>query len=140
MQDVIAEITDPAGDGTGGFARRKRTGVYRAVRMPVFDRFVAGRREMIPAGYLIPPRLREIVELLRRQGIVVDSLTGPWRAAANEFAIDSVSVQPLFEGHRTVQAEGRWRRDSVDTPWCQAGTSCPPTSPGVLASDCLSCF
>jgi dipeptidyl-peptidase 4 len=135
VQDVIAEITDPAGDGTGGFARRKRTGVYRAVRMPVFDRFVAARWEMIPAGYLIPPRLREIVELLRRQGIVVDSLTGPWRAAANEFAIDSVSVQPLFEGHRTVQAEGRWRKESVDTALVAGWYLLPTNQPlGVLAS------
>jgi hypothetical protein len=28
VQEVIAEITEPAGDGAGGFARRKRTGVY----------------------------------------------------------------------------------------------------------------
>jgi hypothetical protein len=135
VQDVIAEITEPAGDGTGGFARRKRTGVYRTVRMPVFDRFVAARREAIPAAYLIPPRLREIVELLRRQGLVVESLTERWRAAADEFLIDSVSVQPLFEGHRTVQVEGRWRSGSVDTAlvagWYLLRTD---QSLGVLAS------
>ena len=135
VQDVIAEITEPAGDGTGGFARRKRTGVYRTVRMPVFDRFVAARREAIPAAYLIPPRLHEIVELLRRQGVVVESLTAPWRAAADEFLIDSVSVQPLFEGHRTVQLEGRWRSESFDTAlvtgWYLLRTN---QSLGVLAS------
>src|SRR6185312_5059270 len=74
VQDVIAEITEPAGDGTGGFARRKRTGVYRTVRMPVFDRFVAARREAIPAAYLIPPRLKDVVALLRRQAVVVEVL------------------------------------------------------------------
>jgi hypothetical protein len=135
VQEVIAEITEPAGDGTGGFARRKRTGVYRAVRMPVFDRFVAARREAIPAAYLIPPRLHEIVELLRRQGVVVESLTEPWRAAAAEFLVDSVSVQPLFEGHRTVQVEGRWRSESFDTAlvagWYLLRTD---QSLGVLAS------
>jgi hypothetical protein len=135
MQEVIAEITEPAGDGTGGFARRKRTGVYRAVRMPVFDRFVAARREGIPAAYLIPPRLHEIVELLRRQGVVVDSLTEPWRAAANEFLIDSLSVQPLFEGHRTVQAEGRWRSEPFDTALVRGWYRLPTDQPlGVLAS------
>ena len=135
VQEVIAEITEPAGDGTGGFARRKRTGVYRAVRMPVFDRFVAARREAIPAAYLIPPQLHEIVELLRRQGIVVESLAKPWRAAANDFLIDTVSVQPLFEGHRTVQVEGRWRTESFDTAlvagWYLVRTD---QSLGVLAS------
>ena len=135
VQDVTAEITEPAGDGAGGFARRKRTGVYRTVRMPVFDRFVAARREAIPAAYLIPPRLREIVELLRRQGVVVESLTEPWRAAANEFAIYSVSVQPLFEGHRTVQVEGRWRSQSFDTTLVAGWHLLPTDQPlGVLAS------
>ncbi|HEV8455883.1 MAG TPA: M14 family metallopeptidase [Gemmatimonadales bacterium] len=135
VQEVIAEITEPAGDGTGGFARRKRTGVYRAVRMPVFDRFVAARREAIPAAYLIPPRLHEVVELLRRQGVVVEALTEPWRARTDEFLIDSVSVQPLFEGHRTVQAEGRWRSEPLDTAlvagWYLVRTEQPL---GVLAS------
>jgi hypothetical protein len=135
VQEVIAEITEPAGDGTGGFARRKRTGVYRAVRMPVFDRFVAARREAIPAAYLIPPRLHEVVELLRRQGVVVEALTEPWRARTDEFLIDSVSVQPLFEGHRTVQAEGRWRSEPLDTAlvagWYLLRTEQPL---GVLAS------
>jgi hypothetical protein len=135
MQDVIAEITEPAGNGAGGFARRKRTGVYRAVRMPVFDRFVAARREAMPAAYLIPVRLHEIVELLRRQGIVVESLAKPWQAAVNDFLIDSVSVQPLFEGHRTVQVEGRWRTEPFDTAlvagWYLLRTD---QSLGVLAS------
>jgi hypothetical protein len=115
VQEVIAEITEAAGDGAGGFARRKRTGVYRAVRMPVFDRFVTARREAIPAAYLIPPRLHQVVGLLRRQGIVLESLTQPWRASANLFRIDSVAVQPLFEGHRTAQAEGRWLTAPIDT-------------------------
>jgi hypothetical protein len=114
-QEVVAEITEAVGDGNGGYARRKRTGVYRAIRMPVFDRFVASRKEAIPSAYLIPARLREIVELLRRQGIVVESVPQPWRPAVNSFRIESLSVQPLFEGHRTVQAEGHWQRESLDT-------------------------
>ena len=115
VQEVIAEVTESAGDGAGGFVRRKRTGVYRPVRMPVFDRFVGTRREVIPAGYLIPPRLKDIVELLRRQQIVVESVRGSWRPRVNAFLIDSLSVQSLFEGHRTVQAEGHWRTEPFDT-------------------------
>jgi hypothetical protein len=132
---VLAEITETAGEGTGGFARRKRTGVYRAMRMPVFDRFVAAQREAIPAGYLIPPRLHEIIELLRCQGIMVESLTQPLKTAADEFMIDSVSVEPLFEGHRGVQAQGRWRGQPSDTVlqvgWYLLRTDQPL---GVLAS------
>jgi hypothetical protein len=134
-QGVIAEITEAAGDGDGGYARRKRTGVYRTIRMPVFDRFAAARREAIPAAYLIPGRLHEVIELLRHQGILLESLAQPSRVVANLFRIDSLSVQPLFEGHRTVQVEGRWQPEPMDTG-LGAGWFLLPTDQrlGVLAS------
>ena len=135
VQPVIAEITRSAGDGTGGFARRQRTGVYRTVRMPVFDRFTAVRKELLPAAYLVPPRLRSVVDLLKRQGVEVDSLTQPWRGPAQAFAVDSLIVGPLFEGHRTVQAEGRWTGEPADTAisagWYLVATIQPL---GVLAA------
>jgi len=115
VQAVVAEITRPAGEGAGGYARRERTGVYRTVRMPVFDRFVAARREAMPAGYLIPPRLKDVVALLRRQAVMVEVVTQPWRTAVETFAVDTLAVGPLFEGHRTVQAEGHWTSESIDT-------------------------
>jgi hypothetical protein len=134
-QDVIAEITEPAGEGAGSFARRKRTGVYRSVRMPVFDRFVAARREAIPAAYLIPSRFSEIIHLLRRHGVALESLTGRVRIAATHFRIDSLTTQPLFEGHRTVQVQGQWQPAPVDTTvgpgWSLVRTAQPL---GVLAS------
>jgi dipeptidyl-peptidase 4 len=114
-QDVIAEITHEGGEGAGGYARRQRTGVYRTIRMPVFDRFVAARKEWLPAGYLLPPRFTELVELLRRQGILVDVLLETRRTPAEAFTVDSLAVNPLFEGHRTVQAEGRWSNQGADT-------------------------
>ncbi len=135
MQPVIAEITESVGEGDGGFARRRRTGVYRSIRMPVFDRFQAARKEMLPAAYLVPARLRTVVDLLRRQGVGVDSLTRPWRAKAQEFMIDTLLVGALFEGHRTVQAEGRWSRQPRDTAivagWYLVRTGQPL---GVLAA------
>lgn len=135
VQPVIAEITRSAGDGTGGFARRQRTGVYRTIRMPVFDRFTAARKELLPAAYLVPPRLRPVVALLRRQGIEVDSLIQPWRGPVQAFAVESLTVGPLFEGHRTVQVEGRWTDESRDTSTTAGWYLVPATQPlGVLAA------
>ena len=135
IQPVIAEITRSAGEGTGGFARRQRTGVYRSIRMPVFDRFTAARKELLPAAYLIPPRLRSVVDLLRRQGVEVDSLTEPWRGPVQAFTVESLTVGPLFEGHRTVQAEGRWTGEAGDAAitagWYLVSTAQPL---GVLAA------
>ena len=112
---VVAEVTRSAGEGTGGFARRQRTGVYRSIRMPVFGRFQALRKEAMPAAYVLPPRFRNIVELLRAQNIAVDSLTEEARLPVQEFAVDSLTAGPLFEGHRTVQVEGHWSSRSADT-------------------------
>lgn len=50
MMDVIAELTERAGEGRGPFARRRPTGVFKTIRMPVYDRFTAARKEAVPAG------------------------------------------------------------------------------------------
>jgi Zinc carboxypeptidase len=135
IQPVIAEITRSAGEGAGGYARRQRTGVYRSIRMPVFDRFTAARKELLPAAYLVPTRLRSVVDLLRRHGVEVDSLIRPWRGPAQAFAIESLTVGPLFEGHRTVQAEGRWTGEPGDTSITAGWYLVPTAQPlGVLAA------
>ena len=109
-RDVIAEITEPAGDGSHGFARRRRTGQYRTIRMPVFDRFAPTQREAMPAGYLLPPRLTEVVGLLRHHGIRVAQLRHPWQGPVEAFEVDSLTVSPrAFQGHRAVQVGGEWR-------------------------------
>ena len=134
LQDVLAEITRPAGEGDGGYARRIRSGLYKTIRMPVFDRFVAVRREAMPAAYLLPARFGELAMLLRRQGIAVARLTRPWSGEAEEFAVDSVAVGPLFEGHRTVQVEGVWggaRPVAPSAGWFVVATDQPL---GVLAA------
>ena len=108
-QPVIAEITTAAGDGDGPFARRVRTGQFRTVRMPVYDRFIASRREARPVAYLVPASLRDVAGLLVRQGVQVEQLSAPWQGPAERFRIDSISAQPYaFEGHRTVTVEGAW--------------------------------
>jgi Zinc carboxypeptidase len=114
-QPVIAEITAPAGGGNGGFARRRRSGVYRTIDMPVYDRFVAARREAMPEAYLIPERLVRVIELLRRQGITFDRLPDAAAAPSEVFLIDSMAREPSFEGHRPLRLEGHWSESSRET-------------------------
>lgn len=134
-QPVIAEITAAAGDGSGGYARRRRTGEYSTIRMPVYDRFTAARREAIPAAYLLPPQHSHVVKLLRAQAIRVARLTENWSGAVERFAIDSVAAQRRpFEGHRTVSVTGRWQEaapDTVAAGWYVVDTDQPL---GVLAA------
>jgi hypothetical protein len=114
-QEVVAEITRDLGLGAGGFARRQRTGVYRTVRMPVYDRFAAARKESRPAGYLIPVRLTQLVQLLRRQGVAVERTTHSWKGPVRVFAVDSVATDSLFEGHHPVQLGGHWAGQAADS-------------------------
>jgi len=107
-QGVIAEITEPAGEGNGGYARRRRSGIYRTIDMPVYDHFVAARLEAIPDSYLIPERFSRVAELLRRHGITVERLRGRAAGPLESFTVDSVVRDPLFEGHNPVRLEGRW--------------------------------
>ncbi len=126
MQDVIAEITRDDGDGSHGFARRRRTGVFRTIRMPVFDRFVAAARVARPAGYLLPPQHAYMVGLLRAQGVLVQRLGTAWQGDAEAFTVDSLAVAPfIFEGHRTTSVTGRWsvRPAAAGPGWFYVPTS-----------------
>lgn len=132
--EVIAEITRAAGDGSHGFARRERTGTFRTIRMPVFDRFVATRSEAIPAAYLIPPDWPGVIEVLRRHDIAVEQLTAPWTGRVEAFRIDSLrTARREFEGHRAATAAGRWfgRDGSAAAGWFRVSTDQPR---GVLAA------
>ncbi len=132
---VIAEITRAAGEGGGGFARRQRTGEMRRVVMPVVDRFVATRREKMPAAYVLDAQWTDVVERLRRQGIVVERLTSPWAGETGRFAVDSAIVAPRsFEGHRAMRIEGTWSDPAADS--LPAGTFIVPTDQrmGIVAA------
>ncbi len=132
--EVIAELTRAAGDGSHGFAHRERTGEFRRIRMPVFDRFTATRREAVPVGYLVPPAYPEVADLLRRHGIVVERLAAAWKGSLEAFVLDSVvPARGSFEGHRSVRVEGAWRSRDGEVPagWYWVPTDQPR---GLLAA------
>ena len=129
---VVAEVTEPAGEGNGMYARRRRTGVFRTIEMPVFDRFVAEQKEALAEAYLIPDRLAGVVELLRQQGIEV--VRGSGQASRLErFVVVSLRREALFEGHRPVVAEGHWApfAGEVGSSWSRVSTAQPL---GLLAA------
>ncbi len=114
LDDVVAELTEPAGEGGGPFARRRRSGQYRSIRMPVYDRFAPSRNVPFRTGYLVPPAQTHLAELLRHQGVVVARLTEPAQVDVEAFQVDSVGAAPNpFEGHRLVRVAGRWSSRSA---------------------------
>lgn len=134
QMDVIAELTEMAGEGSGMYARRKRTGQFKTIRMPVFDRFAPVEQVARPAAYLLPPSYGTLVPLLRNQGVLVERLTTGWSGEVEAFRADSVQTAPFnFEGHRPVTLKGRWnaRPASLTAGWYYVSTD---QRLGVLAS------
>jgi hypothetical protein len=103
-----ADGADPSRE-PGVPAGLRRTGRYRTLHIPVYDRFTPTLEVSPPAAYALRPTDRGAVLLLRLHGIEVDSLAVARRVSARAFAIDSVvpSVRP-FQGHVEIRLEGRW--------------------------------
>ncbi len=119
--DVIVEEVVSTGDSSrteAGVPRgRRRTGNFRPVRMPVFDRFDPILSVHVRRGYAILGRHPGIMELLAAHGIVVDRIDSPRIAALERFTVDSVirAARP-FEGHNEERVTGRWSITAESIP------------------------
>lgn len=112
--EVVAEVLesdpDSVPDEPGVHPGIRRTGRYRTLRIPVYDRFDVALERVAPAAYLLDPAQTAAVELLERHGVRVDRLSVESRLPAEAFVLDSVVHAPRpFQGHREVRVEGRWR-------------------------------
>jgi Zinc carboxypeptidase len=121
MQDVIREDLEKTGDSSltqPGVPRgERRTGRYRTIRMPVYDRFTSTLDRVPPAAYVIAPEDTAVVTLLRLHGIRVDRSDSAWTARGESFVIDSIITSPRpFQGHHEVRLKGRWERGLQSLP------------------------
>jgi hypothetical protein len=113
--DVIKEDLEKTGDSSltqPGVPRgERRTGRFRTIRMPVYDRFTSTLDRLPPAAYVVAPDDTAIVTLLRLHGIRVDRSDSAWNARGESYAIDSIITSPrLFQGHHEVRLKGHWER------------------------------
>jgi hypothetical protein len=121
MLDVIREDLEKTGDSSltqPGVPRgERRTGRYRIVRMPVYDRFTSTLDRVPPAAYVLAPEDTAIVTLLRLHGVRVDRSDSAWTARGESFVIDSIITNPRpFQGHHEVRLKGRWERGLQSLP------------------------
>jgi hypothetical protein len=119
--DVIKEDLLKTGDSSltqPGVPRgERRTGRYRTVRMPVYDRFTSTLDRVPPAAYVIAPEDTAVVSLLRLHGVRVDESDSAWTARGESFAIDSIITNPrLFQGHHETRVKGHWERGLQSLP------------------------
>ncbi|MFL5638095.1 MAG: M14 family zinc carboxypeptidase [Gemmatimonadaceae bacterium] len=119
--DVIKEDLEKASDSSitqPGVPRgERRTGRFKTIRMPVYDRFVSTLDRAPPAAYVIAPEDTAVVTLLRLHGIRVDRSDSAWTARGESFVIDSIITSARsFQGHHEVRLKGRWERGAQTLP------------------------
>ena len=136
--EVIVETLQPTGDTTRtepGVRRGiRRTGNYRRVPMPIYDRFVPTLTTAPAWGYVLGAADSSAVSVLRLHGIAVQRISTGCNMTAEAFAADSVIVSPTaFQGRREVRVDGGWRRTDVRL---EAGAFVVPLAQplGVLAT------
>ena len=121
MMDVVKEDLERTGDSSRtqpGVPRgMRRTGRFRSIRMPVYDRFTSTLDRPAPAAYVVAPGDTAAVTLLRLHGIRVDRSDTAWSARGESFVIDSIiRAQRPFQGHHEVRLKGRWERGLQTMP------------------------
>lgn len=119
--DVIKEDLEKTGDSSltqPGVPRgERRTGRYRTIRMPVYDRFTSTLDRVPPAAYVIAPEDTAVVTLLRLHGVRVDRSDSAWTARGESFTIDSIITSPRpFQGHHEIRLKGHWERGLQSLP------------------------
>jgi hypothetical protein len=109
VEEVVR--TDEAARSEPGVPRGlRRTGLARAVRMPVYDRFEATVSRAMPYAYAFPPDAGAALRpLLALHGIATDVVQDDGQANAQAYTVDSaVKSATAFQGHLEERVFGRW--------------------------------
>jgi hypothetical protein len=119
--DVIKEDLMRTGDSSRtqpGVPRgERRSGIFKTIRMPVYDRFTSTLDRLPPAAYVIAPQDTAVVTLLRLHGARVERSDSAWTARGETFTIDSIITAPrAFQGHHEVRLKGTWQRGPQSLP------------------------
>jgi hypothetical protein len=119
--DVIKEDLEKTSDSSltqpGVRRGQRRTGRFRVVRMPVYDRFTSTLDRLPAAAYVVPSEDSAVVNRLRLHGIRVDRSDSAWTARGESFVIDSITRNPrIFQGHYETRLQGHWVRGIQSSP------------------------
>ncbi|MQA88757.1 MAG: peptidase M14 [Gemmatimonas sp.] len=95
----------------------RRTDERRAERMSEYLTFAPTVEERVPAAYLVPPELAEVLATLETHGVSMEALTTGDELAVERFIIEQQDIADQeFEGRIERTIEGNWESDSVPLP------------------------
>ena len=115
--EVIAEDLARTGDSSvtepGVPPGLRRTGRFRALQIPIHDRFEPTLLVNPPQAYAIDIAQTDLIPRLRAHGIEVHRLSREWTPRVEIFEIDSAIVATTpFQRHREQRLVGRWAPSS----------------------------
>ena len=118
---ILVERWIPTGDSVRyepGLRRGfRRSNVFTAVEMPVYDRFDATRTRPLPQGWVLRGDQTAALAKLEAHGIQVVVLDRTERVRGERFRLDSIVRAPRpFQGHQEVRVEGRWESATLELP------------------------
>ena len=118
---VIAEDLVRTGDSAltqaGVPKGLKRTGHFRAQKMPVYVAFEPTLTRKLPYGYAVPASDTAALRVLKTHGVLMQPLQSPWPVLVQQFRLDSVHhADRPFQGHYETSVVGRWSEAVITLP------------------------
>lgn len=123
VEILLGAVVEERNPYTGRVMLR-RLDIVTPERMVEYGRFRATETERVPAAYLVPPALGDVLDVLAAHGIEMRALSEPATRQVEVFRITASSqAEREFQGHRERTLEGRWESATRELP---AGTVVVP--------------
>jgi len=131
IQAYELEVSERPG---GGFPQIKPTNRKKPVTVPYYASYQPKRTVNLPYGYLISQPDPDLVAILLKHGLLVESLTSELTLPVEVFLPTEIKAADRpFQGHRLDQIKGEYKKENRTFP---AGSLFVPTGQplGFLAA------
>ena len=103
--------------GVKGYWRYKQSDRHRTVTVPYIADYYPTKSVAIPYAYLITAPDKEVLETLKKHGIVVEKLTKTESLEVKSFSIESLTAEKrLNQGHYTNTVKGDFKKEVKEFP------------------------
>lgn len=95
----------------------KKTDTLKNYRLPYLAKATPKRSIALPEGYIILPHQTNILQNLKRHGIVVEKFTQPVKLEAEQFVIKETKLaKRIYQGHVQVSVQGEYKPADMTIP------------------------
>lgn len=95
----------------------KPTDRAKDYKIPYYSKAIVSSEVELREGYVIMPYQAEVIENLKNHGIIVERIIYPFKAEAENFKIDEISIgKDLYQGRIAIVVKGSYRDIEVELP------------------------